>query len=489
MEDIDLLVVGGGINGTAIARDAAGRGLSVVLVEQGDLAQATSSASTKLIHGGLRYLEYYDLRLVRESLSERATMLRSAPHLIHPLRFVLPHEHAVRPWWMVRAGLRLYDLLAVGGGLPASRAMWIDDPALKRASGRGFAYWDAWVDDARLVVLNAIDAAGHGAAIRTRTRLLSARRSEGRWIADVEDIASGRAERLSVRAIVNAAGPWVEELLRGALRAGSGSRVRLVKGSHIVVPRLFAGADAWLLQQPDKRIVFAIPYERDFTLIGTTDIAWNAPPGPATIDADEVDYLCAAANRYFVRQIAAADVRWSYAGVRALRDDGRAKASEVTRDYSLELDADGAPLLSVFGGKITTARALAEEAVGRLAKAGLTKAPAWTRAARLPGGEIGALEPALAEAGRRWPFLGDARLHRLFSAYGSRLGEWLGDARHADDLGEDFGGGLTRAEVDHLVAREWARTAEDILWRRTKIGLHVDGRAAARLEAYLAEGR
>jgi glycerol-3-phosphate dehydrogenase len=483
MNDPDLLVVGGGINGAAIARDAAGRGLRVLLVEQGDLASATSSASTKLIHGGLRYLEYYDLRLVRESLTERETMLRTAPHLIRPLRFVLPYRPGVRPRWMVRAGLLLYDLLSVGGSLPWSRAIRIKDPALRPGLSHGFAYYDAWVDDARLVVLNAIDAAERGAEIRTRTRLHAAMRKEGRWRAEIEDVASGEVAVVRPRAIVNAAGPWVEEVLRGRLSSGGADRVRLVKGSHIVVPRRSGREDAFLLQEPDRRIVFAIPYEHDFTLIGTTDVAWDAPPGPATISDEEVGYLCAAANRFFARSITSADVVASFSGVRALHDDGRENASAVTRDYMLALEDKGAPLLSVFGGKITTARALAEEAVDKLAGTGLGGGKAWTRRAILPGGDIGRFEPALAAAAKRWPAVDPERLRRLLHAYGSRLERWL------DTPGEDFGAGLTSAEVDYLVTHEWARTAEDILWRRTKIGLHIDADGAARLAAYLAARR
>ncbi len=486
MERPDLLVVGGGINGAAIARDAAGRGVATLLVEQGDLAQGTSSASTKLIHGGLRYLEHKDFRLVRESLRERATMLRSAPHVVRPLRFILPHGEGLRPWRTVRAGLFLYDLFAIGGGLPRSRAIRIDDPDLAEdAPERGIAYWDAWVDDSRLVVLNALDAAERRATIRTRARLVSARRDDGRWLAEIVD-DTGATAAVSAGAIVNAAGPWVEEVLRGRLQRGGDTHVRLIKGSHIIVPRLFAGTDAWLLQQPDRRIVFAIPYEEEFTLIGTTDVPWEGPPGTARIDADEIDYLCAAANRCFRRQLSSTDVQWAFSGVRALHDDGAQQASEVTRDYALPLDEDGAPLLSVFGGKITTARALAEEAVDRLAKAGLRSGKPWTRQARLPGGDIGGFDGALKAARRRWPFLGEPQLTRLLHAYGSRLERWLGAATSVDDLGAYYGAGLTGAEVDYLVATEWARTAEDILWRRTKLGLHVEPKQAARLAEYLA---
>jgi glycerol-3-phosphate dehydrogenase len=440
MMEFDLLVIGGGINGTAIARDAAGRGLSVLLVEQGDLASATSSASTKLIHGGLRYLEFYEFRLVREALAEREVMLRTAPQIIRPQRFLLPHAYAVRPWWMVRAGLLLYDLLALGGSLPRSRGVRLAAGPLKPDYAKGFAYWDAWVDDARLVVLNAVDAHAHGAVIRTRTRLASARREGGRWLANIE--ADGAIEAVSAKMIANAAGPWVREVLGGHLGVNAANGVRLIRGSHIVVPRAFAGDDAYLLQQPDGRVVFAIPYERDFTLIGTTDIPVDAPTD-AHISEAEIAYLIGAANLYLARPIAAADIVWRYAGIRSLHDDGAADARAVTRDYTLELDADGPPLLSVFGGKITTARALAEAAVDKLAPG----RPAWTRDAQLPAGFTG--PPA----------------------------------------GEDFGGGLSAAEVDHYVAHEYARTAEDILWRRTKIGLHCGPETAQRLQDYLERRR
>jgi glycerol-3-phosphate dehydrogenase len=478
MESFDLLVIGGGINGTAIARDAAMRGAKVLLVEKDDLAAHTSSASSKLIHGGLRYLEYYEFRLVAEALAERATLLRIAPHIVRPLRFVLPHAEGMRPWWIVRAGLLLYDLLAFRGGLSRSRGVRGADetvraPLKDEAQGRLATYWDAWVDDARLVILNAADAAERGAEIATRTEFLSASRDGGRWQVQ---LSGGRAVR--AKAIVNAAGPWVTEVLQGRLSETSQSRVRLIKGSHIVVPRLTEGEDAYILQQPDKRVVFALPYG-EFTLVGTTDIPIDAPED-AVISADEIEYLCAAVNLYFKRQTEPKDLVWSYSGVRSLYDDGAADAQAVTRDYHLELDGDpGAKLLSVFGGKITTARALAEEALDRLGIKG-RKATAF---ASLPGGDI---YPAFLEyCDELASWMPAPLLLRLSGAYGTRLRELLGGASALSNLGRHFGAGLYEAEVRHLIAHEFARTAEDILWRRTKLGLHMAPQQQKALAAWM----
>ncbi len=468
----DLLIVGGGINGTAIARDAAMGGASVLLVEKDDLAAHTSSASTKLIHGGLRYLEYYEFKLVREALKERERLLRAAPHLIYPMHFILPHENAVRPWWLVRLGLMLYDTIGGRITLPRSRSLRKNDTAYRKPlqrPGKGFVYSDAWVDDARLVVLNAIDAARHGAEICTQTALVSARRDHDVWSAALSD---GRT--VSAHNLVNAAGPWVAEAL-ALTGANARSGVRLIKGSHIVVPRLFDHDQAYMLQQPDRRIVFAIAYEGDKTLIGTTDVPVEKPED-ATITTDEIDYLCAAANRYFIGQIGPANVVRTYSGVRPLYDDGASEAKAVTRDYVLELDNAGPPLLSVFGGKITTARHLAEEAVLKL---GLKSGN--TGDALLPGGDIGNFDAFLGDIRRRYPFLGEARSHRMARAYGSMLHDFVGP-----DMGEDFGGGLTAREVDWLVAQEWARTADDIIWRRTKLGLILSDDQVKRLAAYLA---
>jgi len=474
MDSFDLLIVGGGINGAAIARDAAGRGLDVLLVEKDDLAAHTSSASSKLIHGGLRYLEHYEFRLVREALHERAILLRTAPHIVRPLRFVLPDPPGGRPFWLLRAGLILYDLLRGRDELPRSQALKGADPALK-AGFRLATYWDAWVDDARLVVLNALDAAERGAEIATRTELLSARRGAEAWTAT---LSGGRT--VSARMMVNAAGPWVAEVLNGRLGAASGSGVRLVKGSHILVPRLWQGDHAYILQQEsDGRVVFALPYG-EASLIGTTDVA-VAGPGEAIVSAGEIAYLCAAANAYFVRAIAPADVRWSYAGVRALWDDGAAEAKDVTRDYRLELDpAPGPKLLSVFGGKITTARALALEALDALGVGGLK----FTALSPLPGGNLSAAFNARLDALAGW--LPAPLLQRLAFAYGTRLEALLGDAAALADLGRHFGAGLYEAEVRYLIDAEFARTAEDILWRRTKLGLAMTKAEAAALAEWIA---
>ena len=467
----DLLIVGGGINGAAIAREAALNGLSVLLVERDDLASHTSSASTKLIHGGLRYLEYYEFRLVREALQERERLLRAAPHLIRPMIFVLPHENAVRPWWLVRLGLLLYDRIGGRSSLPRSRGLKRSDTAylkpLKRP-GAGFVYSDAWVDDARLVVLNAVDAARHGAEIATRTAMTSARRDGGVWRATLSD---GR--EVTSRMLVNAAGPWVAETL-ALTGANARSGVRLVKGSHIVVPRLFEGEHAYMLQQPDKRIVFAIAYEGDMTLIGTTDVPVERPED-ATITADEIDYLCCAANRYFTKQVAPCDVVATYSGVRPLYDDGASEAKAVTRDYVLELDTNGPPLLSVFGGKITTARHLAEEALGKLGVRSTA-----TREGKLPGGGMSAHEVMLLlEMDHDREPLQASRLAR---AYGSDVFDLIGDGA----MGENFGAGLTAREVDWMVEREWARTVDDVLFRRSKLGLHMTAEQRLRVAEYIS---
>jgi glycerol-3-phosphate dehydrogenase len=490
---VDLLIVGGGINGAGIARDAAGRGISVLLVEQHDLAGHTSSASTKLIHGGLRYLEYYEFRLVREALMERERLLNIAPHIIWPLEFVLPHARDQRPAWMVRAGLFLYDHLARRKRLPASRAVRFGPhPAaksLKSAFHRGFTYADCWVEDSRLVVLNAMDAAEHGADIRTRTKLVSARPVGGLWQATIAD-ASGRRETVMARALVNAAGPWVGEILNTALGRDDQKAVRMVKGSHIIVPRLYDGDFAFILQNPDKRIVFAVPYEHNFTLIGTTDIPFEGDPASVAISAEETRYLCESVSRYFRTEVAPADVVRSYSGVRPLYDDRAENASAVTRDYVL--DVEGGPsqpaLLSVFGGKITTYRKLAEHALEKLLPVIARPVGAsWTAGAALPGGDMpnADFETYFTEFAARYAFLPEPLARRLVRAYGTRAPEILGDATCLADLGEDFGGGLSEAEVDYLVSKEWARTPEDILWRRSKRALHVPADTASRLAAYL----
>ena len=493
----DLLVIGGGINGTGIARDAAGRGLSVMLVEAEDLAQHTSSASTKLIHGGLRYLEYGEFRLVREALIERERLWGMAPHIIWPLRFVLPQVNSPRPAWMVRLGLFLYDNLGGRKRLPATETIDLarapQGEGLVPGARRAFVYSDCWVEDSRLVVLNAIDAATRGAVIATRTRALSAVRQHGEWIATISDEHGPRGIR--ARAIVNAAGPWVEDVLQRTQdpQAAGNERkrgVRLIKGSHIVVPRLYGGDHAFLLQNPDRRVVFAIPYEGEFTLVGTTDEPWNLPPGPATISAGETDYLLDTIRRYFTRPVSHEDIRWSFAGIRPLYDDHAANASAVTRDYVLDLDAPkgAAPLLSVFGGKITTFRKLAEHAMEKLGPHFPMAGPAWTAGATLPGGDLpgGDFDAFAAELAAERPAIPARLVRRLARAYGTRAEVLLAGVRTSEDLGRDFGGGLTEAEVRYLAQHEWAKSAADVLWRRSKMGLHVLPQAEAAIDAVLA---
>lgn len=476
----DLIIIGGGVNGCAIARDAAGRGLKVLLVEQKDLAWGTSSNSTKLVHGGLRYLEHYEFRLVHEALAERETLLAAAPHIIFPLRFILPHERSIRPAWLIRLGLFLYDHLARRERIPGSEIVRLAGGpfgAPLRADYRlGFSYYDCWVDDARLVVLEALDAFERGADVRVGAKLARATRGEGGWTAVIAD-AEGREEEVSGKVLVNATGPWVSETLEDRLGLRSSKHVRLVKGSHIVTRRLYDGDHAYLLQRPDKRIIFAIPFEREFTLIGTTDVLYEGEPGPVTISADEIVYLLEGASHFFRRRVERSDIVWSYAGLRPLFDDGSLKASVITRDYAFDLDAasGAASALSIFGGKITTARRLAEHALDALAPFLPRMGPAWTRGAILPGGDIGeaGFEAFVAELARRKPFLAPQVAWRLARAYGSRVWRVLGEARSMADLGADYGCGLSDAELAYLRQHEWARTAEDVLWRRSKLGLHL----------------
>ena len=484
----DIAVIGGGINGAGIARDAAGRGASVLLLERGDLAGGTSSASTKLIHGGLRYLEYYEFGLVRESLSERERLWAIAPHIIHPLRFVLPYRKGLRPRWLLRLGLFLYDHIGGRRALPPTRTVDLSThPAgapLRPGFATGFEYSDGWVDDARLVVLNARDAADRGADIRTRTTVTALTRTGDHW-----RITTDRGA-FTARTIVNAAGPSVLALF-GAAHMPSAHKLRLVRGSHIVVARLFDHPYAYFFQLPDGRIFFAIPYERDYTLIGTTDRDHPAADVPPEASAEEIAYLCDGANQYFATQITPADVAWTYSGIRPLLDDGSGRPEAATRGYTFELDGgDGIPpMLSVFGGKITTYRHLAAEAVDQLKPhvAALSGGD-WTASAPLPGGDFAmtGLADLIAGLARDYPFLGAAAADRIGRAYGTQARAWLGDAPSMNALGAHFGAGLTAAEVDYLVDREWARTADDILWRRTKLGLKLDAAAVAALTAHLA---
>jgi glycerol-3-phosphate dehydrogenase len=499
----DVLVAGGGINGVAIARDAAGRGLSTILCEQADLASYTSSASTKLIHGGLRYLEHGEIGLVRKALRERAVLLRVAAHLVRPLRLVLVHDQSMRPAWMLRCGLWLYDLLAGRSDLPLSRRVDLArHPAgqdLKPGFRTGFEFSDAWTDDARLVVTTAIDASDRGARVFTRSRLLRARQEVSGWVADASR-QHGPPLRIRARALVNATGPWAARFLQDVCGREAVRQLRLIKGSHLVVRRRFAHHFAYLLQSADRRIAFAIPFEDDFTLIGTTDVEVHQEPDDARIDATEIDYLCELANQYLRLPIASADIAWTFSGVRPLLDDG-AGPSELTRDYALEMDQLGAPLLTVWGGKVTTFRTLAEEAVGLLAPRLGCGRGGWTHGALLPGSDLPALhgrakrgasvlDDFLAGLSAQYRWAPPALLRRMALAYGTRVSTVLGSASRLADLGEPMADGLYEAELEHLVTREWAVSAEDALWRRSKLGLHLSpaeqGRVAEWFERRLA---
>jgi glycerol-3-phosphate dehydrogenase len=491
-DTVDLLIVGGGINGAGIARDAAGRGLSVLLVEQDDLASATSSASTKLIHGGLRYLEYYEFRLVREALIEREVLLRAAPHIIWPLRFVLPHSPEQRPAWMIRLGLFLYDHLGGRDKLPGSARLDLaHDPLgapLKDAFAVGFTYADCWVEDSRLVVLNAMDAAERGAEILTRTRCVAAKRSDRLWHATLQPLSGSAPRTVQARALINAAGPWVSQFLTEQLHRAALKKVRMVKGAHIVVPKLYDHASPYILQHTDGRVVFVIPYEHQFSLIGTTDSDYQGDPASVEITDDEVRYLCAAVSRYFRQPVTPDHVQWAYAGVRPLYDDAAGDVSAVTRDYAFDLDTEGgAALLSVFGGKITTYRKLAEHALAKLQPVLGFSGRTWTHDQPLPGGDMPAadFERFLGTLTARRGWLPPALARRYARAYGTRVDSLLDGATGLDDLGEDLGDGLYEAEVDYLIGREWAVTDQDILWRRSKLALHVSDATQAHLRARL----
>ena len=481
----DLLVVGGGVNGAGIARDAAGRGLSVMLVEKDDLACATSSSSSKLIHGGLRYLEHYEFRLVAEALAEREVLLKVAAHLVWPARFVMPHVPELRPRWMIRAGLFLYDHLSRRASLPGSKAIRLDEPpynaGLKPQFRHGFIYSDCRVDDARLVIANAVDARARGVTVLTRTECVSAKRDAGRWTALLSN-----GEQVQAKAIVNAAGPWVKTVLNGHLSQPSRDEVRLVKGSHIVLPKLYDGEHAFILQNDDRRVIFMIPYGDLHTLVGTTDIPVAGDSAHPEASSDEVDYMCRAVNRYLARPVRPADVVWKYSGVRPLYDDGTADPSAVTRDYTLRVDDDqGAmPVLSVFGGKITTYRRLAEQAMDKLAPYFPGLKPAWTHHTPLSGSDFGGIPRIEARdaffAGH--PHIPEVTLRGIFRRHGTHAQAVVGDG----DLGEDFGAGLSEREVRYFVEHEWARTAEDVLWRRTKAGLLMTPAQRERVAKVLA---
>lgn len=497
MTDVDILVIGGGINGCGIARDAAGRGYSVLLAEMGDLASGTSSASTKLIHGGLRYLEHYEFRLVREALTEREILWGMAPHIIWPLRFVLPHHAGLRPAWLLRLGLFLYDHIGGHRRLPATRQLDLRSDAaggaLKAGYSKGFEYSDCWVQDARLVALNAVDAAARGAIILTRTRVTTIVRAGEHWAVTLVDTQTGAVRVVTARLVVNAAGPWIDEVLRSVAGIPRARHVRLVQGSHIVVPKLYDHDRAYIFQNTDGRIVFAIPYEGDFTLIGTTDRDYSGDPTDVRITGEETAYLTAAASEYFEKPITAADVIWTYSGIRPLYNDGASKAQEATRDYVLKLaGGKGEPrLLNVFGGKITTYRRLAESALKLIEEAIGGRGAPWTKGATLPGGDIPAdgLDAYRARIVATRPGIDPALIERLVRTYGTRTEVILAGATVTADLGRDFGAGLTETEVRYLVREEWARSANDVLWRRTKLGLRVPKEAAMEIDAFIASLR
>jgi len=488
MADYDLAIIGGGINGVGIARDAAGRGLSVLLVEQNDLASGTSSASTKLIHGGLRYLEHCWFRLVREALTEREVVLQMAPHLVRPMQFVLPMEAGMRPAWMLRLGLFFYDHLGGRKILPGSRSLDLaHDPLgqpLKEGYRRGFEYSDCHTDDSRLVVLNAVDAVERGAVICTRTRCLRAERGEA-WQLTLETHA-GR-ESVSARALVNASGPWAGMVETMVLERPPLQNLRLVKGSHIVVRQLFDHDRGYIFQNTDGRVVFALPFEREFTLVGTTDNAFTGDPATVAVEPEEIDYLCQVVNAHFRTTITPGDVVWSFAGVRSLADDGSARPQDTPRDYVLAIDRKGAPLVTIIGGKITTFRRLAEAVLGALAPV-LGARPTWTANSTLPGGDfpVGGLEALIAKTRAASPFLSESHARRLVGAYGTRARRILADARTFADLGPLMGADLTAAELRYLVQYEWAQTEDDVLWRRSKLGLRFTRPERARLATFMA---
>ena len=488
----DLFIIGGGINGCSIARDAAGRGIKVFLAEMNDLASGTSSASTKLIHGGLRYLEQYEFRLVREALIEREVLLKSAPHIIWPLRFVLPHHHGLRPRWLIRLGLFIYDHLGGRKILPPTRSVDLTTDVtgvpLKEEYTKAFEYSDCWVQDSRFVALYARDAANRGAVIRTQTKVKSARRIEGGWQVDIL-AADGKIETIEAKVLLNSAGPWVSEVLGTVIGRNDPDKIRLVKGSHLVVDRLYDHDRCYIFQNADGRICFAIPYENNFTLIGTTDEDHQGSPKKPEITQSEIDYLLSAVSEYFKRPVNREMVKWTYSGIRPLYDDGASAAQETTREYVLKLDRpDGqAPLLSVFGGKITTSRKLAEHALEQLAHFFPNSTAPWTHDAHLPGGDI-----AVSEVGnyietkkKAYSFLKPANVERLFKAYGTDMDKILGNARFASDLGRFFGP-ISEREVEYLRENEWVTSADDILWRRSKLGLHMSADEQAALRDYMS---
>ncbi|MEE9428972.1 MAG: glycerol-3-phosphate dehydrogenase [Paracoccaceae bacterium] len=493
---VDIFIVGGGVNGCGIARDAAGRGASVILAEQGDLAQATSSASTKLFHGGLRYLEYYEFRLVRESLIERERLLTAMPHISWPMRFVLPHHKGLRPKWLIRLGLFMYDYIGGRKILPATRVLdlrsHLTGKALRSEFTKGFEYSDCWVQDARLVTLNARDAKERGANIMTRTRVLGAKRQQDCWVVKVEDVETKQTHEYRAKALVNAAGPWVSDVIENRLGINSREKTRLVRGSHIVTKRLFDHDQPYIFQGGDNRIVFAIPYEDDFTLIGTTEAEHDGPPGNAVCSDEEAQYLCDFVSDYFNFTVTMDDIIWRYSGIRPLYDDGASSATEATRDYVLSLLTEGgAPLLNIFGGKITTYRHLAEEALKKLATTIPLPDKPWTAGVPLAGGDfaVGDVGKLIQDLQSEFDFLTVPWARRLIRTYGTEAAQILGTAISAKDLGQDFGATLSEAEVRWMMVNEFAQTAEDVLWRRTKLGLRLSKEQAQVLSLWMGKNQ
>ena len=475
----DIFVIGGGINGCGIARDAVGRGYSVRLAEMNDLASGTSSWSSKLIHGGLRYLEHYEFRLVREALSEREVLLSMAPHIIWPMRFILPHHHTMRPAWLLRMGLFLYDHIGKRKLLPGTTQINLKNASvgkpLKPIFSRGFEYSDCWVNDARLVVLNAKDAQQRGAVIETRTKVIAASREGDVWNITTENLRSREIKNHKARLIVNASGPWVDEVLSKTLASSNSENVRLVKGSHIVVPKLHSHDKAYIFQNGDNRIIFALPFEQDFTLIGTTDQDYHGDLNDVKIADDEASYLCSAASEYFEKPICEDDIVWSFSGVRPLFDDGATAAQEATRDYVLRLDGDGPPVINVFGGKITTYRKLAESMLVKIEASLGSRKGAWTVDSHLPGGDfdVDEFDSVVEKLKADFGFIGSSFAQRLVRSYGKDAWILLQGALKIEDMGINFGGSLTEIEVKYLIRHEWAETAEDVVWRRSKLGIRL----------------
>ncbi|WP_375749797.1 glycerol-3-phosphate dehydrogenase [Vibrio sp. HN007] len=484
----DVVVIGGGINGVATASDAAGRGLKVALFEMNDLASATSSASSKLIHGGLRYLEHYEFRLVSEALAEREVLLKNAPHLVSQLRFRLPHRPHLRPAWMIRAGLFLYDNLGKRVSLKGSHGLKFGetDPLLPEMK-KGFEYSDCAVDDARLVVINAKLAEEKGAEVFTRHKCVGAERLNDGWSITVEDTHSGEIKKVTAKALVNAAGPWVDKFYDSQLKMRAPRGIRLVKGSHVIVPKMYEGDYAFILQNQDGRIVFVLPYLDKYSVIGTTDVEYNGDPSEVEIDKDEIEYLCDIVNQHFVEKVSPEDVVSTWSGVRPLCEDESSDAQAVTRDYTIELEdeLDDAPLLSIFGGKLTTYRKLGQAAVDKLAPYFPQMSAPWTKEATLPGGDFSSRENLIAALTSQYPWVDQQTIKRWVKAYGTLSDAFLSGTNSLEDLGEHFGHGLYQSEVDYLVSSEWAMTTEDILWRRSKLGLEFSPEQEERLAGYL----